>query len=44
MAGGAGPTIPSDSTASAPRKLWIRLALAAAIIVAVAIYWLTRPA
>jgi len=44
MAGAAAPTIPPDSTASAPRNLWIRLALAAAIIVAVAIYWLTRPA
>jgi carbon monoxide dehydrogenase subunit G len=32
------------AAAAVMRTLWIRLALAAAIIVAIAIYWLTRPA
>jgi carbon monoxide dehydrogenase subunit G len=40
----AGPTITPDKTAAALRNMWIRLALATAIIVAIAIYWLTRPA
>ena len=36
--------IPPDAAASALKKMWIRLAIAVAIIVVMAIYWLTRPA
>jgi hypothetical protein len=43
-AGAAEPTIPPDNAAAALRNTWIWLALAAAIIVAIAVYWLTRPA
>jgi hypothetical protein len=42
--GAAEPTIPPDNAAAALRNTWIWLALAAAIIVAIAVYWLTRPA
>ncbi len=35
--------IPADAAASALRNMWLRLGIAAAIIVAMAIYWLTRP-
>jgi uncharacterized protein len=38
------PTIAPDAAASALKKMWIRLAIAVAIIVVMAIYWLTRPA
>ena len=35
---------PAPDAATAWRRMWIRLALAAAIVVAMLIYWLTRPA
>ncbi len=35
--------IPPAAAASALRNMWIRLAIAAAIIVAMAIYWMTKP-
>ena len=38
------PTIPPEAAAAALKKMWIRLAIAAAIIIVMAIYWLTRPA
>jgi uncharacterized protein len=38
------PMVPPEAAAAALRKMWIRLAIAAAIIVVMAIYWLTRPA
>lgn len=45
--GGAPPApvmlAPAEASA-AMRRMWIRMALAAAILVALAIYWLTRPA
>jgi uncharacterized protein len=45
---GGAPTaaqLPSPADAAAAQKrMWLRLALAAAIVVAVSIYWLTRPA
>ncbi len=41
---GTAPTIPPEAAAAALKKMWIRLAIAAAIIVVMAIYWLTRPA
>jgi uncharacterized protein len=45
---GGAPVIPAPPSpteaAAAQRRVWLRLALGAAIIVAMAIYWLTRPA
>ena len=40
--GGPGAAAPPTEAPSALRALWWRLALAAAIIAAIAIYWLTR--
>ena len=37
------PMIPPEAAASALKKMRIRLAMAVAIIVVMAIYWLTRP-
>ena len=47
--GGAGaapaePVVASAETAAKSRMLWLRLAVVAAIIAAIFIYWLTRPA
>jgi hypothetical protein len=40
----AAPALPSPAEAAAAQKrMWIRLALAAAIVAAIFIYWLTRP-
>jgi carbon monoxide dehydrogenase subunit G len=38
------PLVPADKAAAARRFMWLRLALAAAIIAMLASYWLTRPA
>jgi uncharacterized protein len=35
--------VPPDRAAAARRMIWLRLALAALIILVIAIYWLTRP-
>jgi carbon monoxide dehydrogenase subunit G len=41
----AAPALPSSAeAAAAQRRMWIRLAVAAALVVAMSIYWLTRPA
>ncbi|HEV8552716.1 MAG TPA: carbon monoxide dehydrogenase subunit G [Casimicrobiaceae bacterium] len=40
----AEPVVGPAETATTSRTLWLRLAVAAAIIVAIFIYWLTRPA
>lgn len=44
--GGPRPTeaqpVPADKAAAARRYMWLRLALAAAIVIALAIYWMTR--
>jgi hypothetical protein len=40
----AEPVAASAEAATTSRTLWLRLAVAAAIIVAIFIYWLTRPA
>jgi carbon monoxide dehydrogenase subunit G len=43
-AAAAEPAVASAETATTSRTLWLRLAVAAAIIVAIFSYWLTRPA
>jgi hypothetical protein len=43
-AAAAAPIVASAEAATTSRTLWLRLAVAAAIIVAIFIYWLTRPA
>jgi carbon monoxide dehydrogenase subunit G len=43
-AAAAEPIVASAETATTSRTLWLRLAVAAAIIVAIFSYWLTRPA
>ena len=43
-AAAAEPVVAPAETATTSRTLWLRLAVAAAIIVAIFIYWLTRPA
>ena len=43
-AAAAEPVVASAEAATTSRTLWLRLAVAAAIIVAIFIYWLTRPA
>ena len=43
-AAAAEPVVAPTETATTSRTLWLRLAMAAAIIVAIFIYWLTRPA
>jgi uncharacterized protein len=43
-AAAAEPIVASAETATTSRTLWLRLAVAAAIIVAIFTYWLTRPA
>jgi carbon monoxide dehydrogenase subunit G len=40
----AEPVVAPAETATTSRTLWLRLVVAAAIIVAIFIYWLTRPA
>ena len=40
----AGPVVAPTEAAATSRTLWLRLAVAIAIIAAVFIYWLTRPA
>lgn len=39
----AAASILPDAAVSAKKKMWLRLALAAAIIVAMAIYWMAKP-
>jgi hypothetical protein len=43
-AAAAEPVVATAETATTSRTLWLRLAVAVAIIVAIFIYWLTRPA
>ena len=43
-AAAAEPVVAPAEAATTSRTLWLRLAVAAAIIVAIFIYWLTRPA
>jgi carbon monoxide dehydrogenase subunit G len=43
-AAAAEPVVAPADTATTSRTLWLRLAVAAAIIVAIFTYWLTRPA
>src|SRR5262249_10581347 len=38
------PVVPPAMAAKAMSRMWLRLALAAAILIALAIFWLTRPA
>jgi carbon monoxide dehydrogenase subunit G len=40
----AAPIVPPDKAATVPRTMWLRLALAALIIVVIALYWVTHPA
>ncbi len=40
----AAPIVPPDKAAVVQRTMWLRLALAALIIVVVAVYWFTHPA
>ena len=40
----AAPTVPPEKAAAALRTMWLRLALAALIIVVIALYWGTHPA
>ncbi len=39
----AAAAVPPDRAAAARRMMWLRLGLAALIILVIAIYWLTRP-
>jgi hypothetical protein len=43
-AAAAAPIVVPAEVAATSRTLWLRLAVAAAIIVAIFVYWLTRPA
>jgi uncharacterized protein len=43
-AAAAAPVVAPTEVAATSRTLWLRLAVAAAIIVAIFVYWLTRPA
>jgi len=43
-AAAAEPVVAPTEAAATSRTLWVRLAVAIAIIAAVFIYWLTRPA
>lgn len=43
VGGAKQPLAAPDRSAAMARRMWLRLALAAAIIVIMAIYWLTRP-
>ena len=40
----AAPIVPREKAAAVPRTMWLRLALAALILVAIALYWVTHPA
>ncbi|HEV2977672.1 MAG TPA: carbon monoxide dehydrogenase subunit G [Casimicrobiaceae bacterium] len=40
----AAPIVPPDKAAAVSRTMWLRLALAALIIVLIALYWVTHPA
>ena len=40
----AAPIVPPEKAAAVPRTMWLRLALAALIIVVIALYWVTHPA
>jgi uncharacterized protein len=40
----AAPIVPPDKPAVVQRTMWLRLALAALIIIVVAVYWFTHPA
>ncbi len=40
----AAPLVPPDKAAAVRRTMWLRLALAALVIVVIAIYWYTHPA
>jgi carbon monoxide dehydrogenase subunit G len=46
LGGGAAeaPVVPPAMAAKAMSRMWLRVALAVAILIALAIYWLTRPA
>ena len=40
----AAPIVPPEKASAVPRTMWLRLALAALIIVVIALYWGTHPA